>query len=71
MYKDWDCWKDNQFDRRIYIPEKCKATFNMHGHLFNRNNVKDDDYSRNGELLYVELKRRTNTRTYSRTNSNS
>ncbi|MBR3251597.1 MAG: hypothetical protein IKF80_07790 [Erysipelotrichaceae bacterium] len=54
MYTDWDYYKDHQFDERLYIPENCKATLNMHGHRFDRNNVKDDDYSKRGELIYVE-----------------
>ena len=54
MYCDWDYNKDHQFDERLYIPEDCNATLNMHGHRFDRDDVHDDDYSNSGELIFVD-----------------
>lgn len=55
MYRDWDAGYDHsEFNVRLYIPKDCTATLNMHGHVFNRNLVGDDEYDDDGELIYVQ-----------------
>ncbi len=59
MLSDWIAIGDKSTvsdrDRRLYIPEKCKCTFNMHGYQFNRCNSDDASAdSADGELIYVE-----------------
>ena len=56
MYTDWDASKNNDFDERLYIPKNCNATFNMHGHMFNRDSVRPSWWEQDvdGELIFVE-----------------
>lgn len=56
MLTDWIADSDSffdPFDYRMVIPEDCNATLNMHGHIYNRDLVRDNDYDTNGELIYV------------------
>ncbi len=54
MLSDWNAAKDDMFDRQLSIPEKCKATLYMEGHVFNRNNAWDKgDDCYDGELIYM------------------
>ena len=54
MLTDWNAAKDDMFDRQLSIPEKCKATLDMGGHVFNRNNAWDKgDDCYDGELIYM------------------
>jgi len=54
MLSDWNAAKDDMFDRQLSIPEKCKATLDMGGHVFNRNNAWDKgDDCYDGELIYM------------------
>ena len=54
MNKNWDSAEDSDFDQRLIIPSKCKATLDMNGYVFDRNNTADNDWSYNGELICVE-----------------
>lgn len=55
MLDNWDAsvGGEDAFDHRLVFPKDCTATFNMHGYLFNRGNVNEDDADRYGELIYV------------------
>ncbi|MBO7697827.1 MAG: hypothetical protein J6S38_02180, partial [Erysipelotrichaceae bacterium] len=60
MLTDWvvtshSIFYTDEFDYRLYIPENCNATLNMHGHIFDRDLVGDNDYNIDGELIYVEV----------------
>ena len=56
MLADWNAsyGKEDLFDHRLYIPQNCNVTFNMHGHIFDRDNVYDNDNDNDGELIYVD-----------------
>ena len=54
MNADWIRGNDSRFDRRLIIPSNCKATLNMNGHAFDRQNASSNDSSMNGELITVK-----------------
>ena len=56
MLCNWDATNDDQYDDYIYIPEDTDVTLNMHGYIYNRDNVADNDWKlfNHGELIYVD-----------------
>lgn len=52
MYRDWDAYYDSDFNELIEIGSDKVVTFEMYGHMFNRD-IAHDDYERNGELIYL------------------
>lgn len=56
MLDDWNAsFGAKAFDHRLYFPSDCNATFNMHGHLFDRDRVYTDaGGDEDGELIYVD-----------------
>ena len=53
MLSNWDGNSDEDYDNRLVIPKDSNVTFNMHGHIFDRGNVADEDVFTDGELIYV------------------
>ena len=59
MATNWSAGNDSQYDRKLIIPEGCKATLNMHGYVFNRNHSYDFHWYEDeggGELIFVSDK---------------
>ena len=59
MKANWNAANSKEFDRRLVIPEGCKATLNMHGYVINRNHAYDFHWYEDeteGELIYVDSK---------------
>lgn len=54
MLTNWDAAEDSDFDERLIIPSNCKATLNMNGYVFDRDNTYDNDSCMNGELITME-----------------
>ena len=54
MKDNWNTPSNSDFDRRLVIPSGCRATLNMHGYIFNRDNTRNGNWSLNGELIAVE-----------------
>lgn len=52
MYRDWDAYYDSDYNELIEIGSDKVVTFEMYGHMFNRD-IAHDDYERNGELIYL------------------
>lgn len=53
MTANWNAAGSDDFDRRLVIPSKCKATLNMHGYVYNRNLAFRKDTTMKGGLVIM------------------
>lgn len=54
MKGNWDVNEDSQFDRRLVIPKNSRAALNMHGWVFDRERVRNNNWTGDGELICIE-----------------
>ena len=54
MLCNWNAANSSAYDKRIYLPEGCWATLNMHGFVFNRNRAWNSSSTGSGDLFQLD-----------------